>query len=271
MASLNSIVPQKLMRLIGTVKVPTIIDLRSADEVAADPHLIPTAIHVSVAEIETRLDTFASDKAVVAVCTDGGARSEGVAAVLRQHGISGEVLDGGLAAWRAEGLPLVPAGILPEPRGGRTVWVTRSRPKIDRIACPWLIRRFIDPSASFLFVAPARVAAVAAEFEATPFDMEDGFWTHRGDLCTFDVMVAEFGLSTEPLLRLATMVRAADTDRLDLIPEAPGLLAISLGLSRLYSEDDAQLEAGLPIYDALYHWCRDATGETHGWPPRGAR
>jgi hypothetical protein len=144
--------------------------------------------------------------------------------------------------------------------------VTRARPKIDRIACPWLIRRFVDPEAVFLYVAPSEVVAVGERFEAEPFDMEDVFWSHRGELCTFDVMVEEFGLATEPLLRLAAIVRGADTARLDLAPEAPGLLAASLGLSRMYVDDLEQLAAGLTLYDAFYRWCRDATEETHNWP-----
>jgi hypothetical protein len=144
--------------------------------------------------------------------------------------------------------------------------VTRSRPKIDRIACPWLIRRFIDPGALFLFVAPGEVVAVAQRFGATPFDVDDVFWSHRGELCTFDVMVEEFGLSTPPLLRLATIVRGADTARPDLAPEAAGLLAASLGLSRMFNDDLQQLEAGMTFYDAFYRWCRDATSETHDWP-----
>jgi hypothetical protein len=146
--------------------------------------------------------------------------------------------------------------------------VTRSRPKIDRIACPWLIRRFADPAAVFLFVSPSEVQAVAERFAATPFDVEGVFWSHRGDRCSFDTMIEEFGLTTEPLLRLATMVRGADTARLDLAPEAPGLLAASLGLSRMYPDDLAQLEAGLALYDAFYRWCRDATDETHNWPSK---
>ena len=127
-----------------------------------------------------------------------------------------------------------PTNCPPRDAQGRTVWVTRARPKIDRIACPWLIRRFVDPDAVFLFVAPSEVVAVGERFNATPFDIENVFWSHRGELCTFDVMVEEFGLATPPLLRLATMVRGADTGRLDLSPEAPGLLAASLGLSRMY-------------------------------------
>jgi len=123
----------------------------------------------------------------------------------------------------------------------------------------------------FLFVAPSEVVGVGERFNAVPFDIENVFWSHRGELCTFDVMVEEFGLATPALLRLATMVRAADTARLDLSPEAPGLLAASLGLSRMYDDDLEQLEAGIALYDAFYRWCRDATGETHNWPTNKAK
>ncbi len=188
-------------------------------------------------------------------------------------GAEADVLEGGFAAWAEAGLPLVPADrIPPRDAGGRTVWVTRARPKIDRIACSWLIRRFVDPAAVFLFVAPSEVAAVAERFGATPFDIEGVFWSHRGETCTFDTMVEEFRLGTEPLLGLATIVRGADTARPDLAPQAAGLLAVSLGLSRLYSDDLKQLEAGMALYDALYLWCRDAVEETHNWPTaKGAR
>ena len=183
---------------------------------------------------------------------------------LRHSGVSAEVLEGGTKEWLKADLPMVTAARLPPPdRQGRTVWVTRSRPKVDRIACPWLIRRFVDPRAVFLFVAPADVAGVAQQFAATPFDVEGAFFGHRGDACTFDAMLQEFGLTTEPLLRLASIVRAADMDRIDAAPQASGLLAASLGLSRMFSDDLAQLEAGLGLYDAFYRWCRDAVEETH--------
>jgi hypothetical protein len=145
-------------------------------------------------------------------------------------------------------------------------WVTRHRPKIDRIACPWLIRRFVERDAEFLFVPPEHVDGVAERFDATAYDMPTGFWTHEGENCTFDKMLTEFGLETEALLHLARIVRAADTGNLDREPEAAGLLAISLGLSRQYSDDLEQLAAGMTIYDALYRWCRDATDEAHNWP-----
>jgi len=144
--------------------------------------------------------------------------------------------------------------------------VTRQRPKIDRVACPWLIRRFIDPGARFLFVAPAEVGAVAKEFGATPFDVEGVPFSHRGDECTFDTMLAVFGLHTQALDRLALVVRGADTNRHDLAAQAAGLLALSVGLSRLYRDDLEQLYAALPVYDALYRWARDGFDEGHDWP-----
>jgi hypothetical protein len=174
---------------------------------------------------------------------------------------------GGHFAWRDAGLPLVPVEKLPALNTqGRTIWVTRHRPKIDRIACPWLIRRFVDRNARFLFVSPGEVTAVAEHLHATPFDVEDVFWSHRGDRCTFDTMLDAFNLRTEALDRLSTVVRAADTNRHDLHPAAAGLLAVSVGLSRQFRDDQAQLAAGLPLYDALYRWARDGHQESHDWP-----
>jgi hypothetical protein len=214
---------------------------------------------------------------VIVVDDDGGPAAVATAAILCSDGVAAEVLEGGFAAWKAAGLPTISHAHLPARHDdGRTWWVTRARPKVDRIACPWLIRRFIDPDARFLFGPPADVLAVAQQQQAEPFDVNDDcvFWSHRGELCTFDVMVEAFGLGTHgPLKRLAAIVRGADTDRLDVAPEAAGLLAISLGLSRLHSDDHGQLEAGMAIYDALYRWCRDAQGEKHNWtshqPTRG--
>ena len=189
--------------------------------------------------------------------------------MLRQEGIAAEALEGGMAGWAAAGLPTVPTEVLPPRDGeGRTIWVTPARPKVDRIACPWLIRRFVDPGALFLFVPPSDVAGVAERFGAAPFDIESEgvFWSHRGELCTFDTMVAEFGLGDmQALQRLAIIVRGADTARPDLAPQAAGLLAVSLGLSRMFADDLAQLDAGMLVDDALHRWCRDAVDETHDW------
>jgi rhodanese-related sulfurtransferase len=271
MSSYRSISTEKLSRLVGTPSAPTLIDVRLDEDFAADPRLIPGASRRSHLDIEDWASGL-TGQSVVVICQRGQKLSEGTAAWLRHENIGAEILEGGHLAWREAELPTVPADKIPKRDGrGRTVWVTRERPKVDRIACPWLIRRFVDPAAVVLFVASAEVAAVAERFNAAPFDIENVFWSHRGELCTFDVMVKEFGLSTPPMQRLATMVRGADTARLDLSPEAPGLLAASLGLSRMYDDDLEQLATGLLLYDAFYRWCRDATKETHNWPTNKAK
>ena len=261
----NAISTDKLARIIGTPRAPVILDVRSDSDFATDPRLVPGSIRAD--------DRALADLPplppgpVLVLCQAGHRRSQGAAAWLRAEGRPAEYLDGGFVAWREAGLPLIQTDHLPPRDGqGRMVWATRARPKIDRIACPWLIRRFVDPRAVILFVAPAEVSGVAERHEAAPFDIEDVFFSHRGDLCSFDVMLAELGLSVPALDRLAVIVRAADTARLDLAPEAAGLLAVSLGLSRMYADDLEQLEAGMLVYDALYRWARDATGETHNWP-----
>jgi rhodanese-related sulfurtransferase len=272
MSSFSTISTDKLARLIGTPKCPVLIDIRIDDDFESDSRLIPGSLRRSFAQVPDWASELAGRSAIV-ICHKGLKLSQGVAAWLRHYGVPAVSLEGGFLAWARASLPLVPEAKMPQRnRQGQTVWVTRSRPKIDRIACPWLIRRFVDPSAVFLFVAPSEVQGVADRFGAEPFDIEgEGvFWSHRGEHCTFDVMVEEFGLSTEPLRQLAVIVRGADTARLELAPEAAGLLAASLGLSRMYSDDLAQLEAGLALYDAFYRWCRDATDETHNWPSKKA-
>lgn len=259
MAALNEISPANLMRLIGTPHCPAIVDVCIAADFAEDPYLIPTAfrhVHTDFDGLIAKLD----GRDAVLVCQKGRKLSHGVAAYLRAMGQNAQVLEGGNHAWREQALPRLPAAALPGP-----LWVTRHRPKIDRIACPWLIRRFVNPSAQFLFVPPETVDDVAAKFGATPFDTHTPPWTHVGDLCTFDAMINAFGLSHPALDTLATVVRAADTDRHDLSPQAAGLLAISVGLSRMYRDDTEQLAAGMAIYDALYRWARDGQNEGHIW------
>jgi rhodanese-related sulfurtransferase len=268
MPAINAITPDKLARLIGTPNCPAIIDVRTADDFAANPRHLPSALRRDHAAVTDWAREFAG-RSIVVAGRHGRELSEGVAAWLRHEGIAAEILDGGVVSWAAAGLPTIPDAVLPKRDGqGRTLWVTRARPKVDRIACPWLIRRFVDPLALFLFVSPSEVAGVAERFGAAPFDIEgDGVtWSHDGERCTFDVMVERFELNSLPgLPRLAEIVRGADTGRPELVPQAAGLLAISLGLSRMYSDDLAQLEAGMLVYDALFRWCRDATDETHDW------
>lgn len=147
-------------------------------------------------------------------------------------------------------------------------WITRERPKIDRIACPWLVARFIDPQADFLYVPGADVMRVAQETGAIPYDIPGVELSHVGELCSFDAFLHKYGLSDLALQQLAAIVRGADTSRLDLTPQSAGLYAISLGLSRNFSDDHEMLRHGMVLYDALYAWCQQGQGETHNWPPK---
>ncbi|MGE8175837.1 chromate resistance protein ChrB domain-containing protein [Pseudomonas fluorescens] len=147
-------------------------------------------------------------------------------------------------------------------------WITRERPKIDRIACPWLITRFIDPQAEFLYVSSRDVLQLAAEKDATPYDIPGVELSHVGELCSFDAFLKKYQLSDPALQHLAKIVRGADTSRLDLTPQSAGLYAISLGLSQRFADDQEMLSHGLIMYDALYAWCKACQGETHNWPPQ---
>jgi hypothetical protein len=147
-------------------------------------------------------------------------------------------------------------------------WVTRERPKIDRIACPWLVRRFIEPGAEFIYAPTDQVFAVAAATGATPYDIPGAEpFSHEGERCSFDAFLKYYNLKDPALHQLATIVRAADTARPDLAPQAAGLLAISLGLSANHPDDHVMLEHGMVLYDALYTWCQSLQHETHDWQP----
>lgn len=269
MPSPTEITVPQLSRLLGLPGAPTLIDVRTDEDFAVDPRLVPGAgrrDYRTVADWCREL----SGRQVIVYCQAGRKLSQGAAAWLRCEGIDAQSPEGGFEAWRANSQMLLRADrIQHRDARGRSLWVTRARPKIDRIACPWLIRRFVDPEAVFLFVAPAEVPAVAERFGAAPFDIEGVHWSHRGDTCTFDTLLTELGLDSAPLSHLARIVRGADTARLDLAPEAAGLLAASLGLSRMFKDDLAQLDAAMVLYDALYRWCRDATDESHNWPAPG--
>ena len=260
------ITTETLWSQIGTPRAPRIVDVRIPDDVAeiplADPRFLSKHPYQSVADWA---HLFKGNEVVVS-CHKGLKLSEGVAAQLRLLGVPASVLTGGAVEWQAASLPAVPLGSTPTKINGRTRWVTRERPKIDRIACPWLVRRFVDPDAEFLFVEASQVQGVAERFDATPFDIDGVYWSHRGETCTFDTMIEEFGLASPALLTVANIVRGADTANLNLAPQAAGLLAVSLGLSRIYHDDLEQLNAGMAIYDALYAWARDGQNETHNWP-----
>jgi hypothetical protein len=146
-------------------------------------------------------------------------------------------------------------------------WITRERPKIDRIACPWLIRRFIDKDAEFLYVPTSEVMSTANETGAIPYDIPGVELTHEREFCSFDQFLKKYDLKDPALQTLAVIVRGADTARLDLAPQAPGLLAITLGLSYNFPDDHEMLKAGMILYDALYAWCKSLQRETHDWKP----
>ena len=272
MSSYGTISPDKLSRLIGTANTPALIDVRTDEDFAADQRLIPGAVRRNSEHAADWGEELAGRSAIV-VCLRGEKLAQGTAAWLRNVHVSAESLEGGFEGWKEAKLPLINASKLPpHDTRGRTVWVTRARPKIDRIACPWLIRRFVDPQARVLFVDPEQVASVARESGGVPFDIKDVELSHEGGRCSFDTMLKLFGLEGEPsLARLALIVRGADTARPDFAAEAAGLHAISLGLSALAGDDDhGLLECGFIVYDALFAWLRFAAEERHNWPAKAA-
>lgn len=210
---------------------------------------------------------------VLFACRFAHQMSQIPAAQLRQDRFDARVLEGGYAGWEKAGLPLLNKAALDRLAGNRpSLWVTRRRPKIDRVACPWLIRRFIDDRARIVFVDADRVPEVAKEIRAVPFDIDGVEISHEGERCSFDTLLRLFGLEGEPTLaRLALIVRGADTARPDLAPEAAGLHAVSLGLSAMAGDGDhGLLRTGFLVYDALLAWLRHAAQERHNWPAKAA-
>ncbi|NWG24506.1 MAG: chromate resistance protein [Pseudorhodoplanes sp.] len=265
--------PHDLWRRIGTAEAPLLIDVRRREIYESSDIVLPASVWRDPLDAESWMAGLDRSLTYAIACKAGHELSQMTAARLRQQGVSASVLEGGHAGWAEAGLPLVSKAardrLAPQPP---SLWVTRRRPKIDRVACPWLIRRFIDPQARILFVDPSEVAAVARETGAVPFDIDGAELSHEGERCSFDTMLRLFGLEGEPALaRLAPIVRGADTARPDLAPEAAGLLAISLGLSALAGDDDHGLLCrGFVVYDALYAWLRFAAAERHNWPARAA-
>jgi len=265
-----SISPRDLWRAIGTADAPQIVDVRRRDALDVSAGLLPGAAWQAAADVERWSRNLDCARPIAVACKAGHEFSQMVAAQLRAEGFDACILAGGYAAWSEAGLPLVAKAELDRLVPGRpSLWVTRRRPKVDRVACPWLIRRFIDPAARFLYVDPPEVTAVARETGAIPFDIEGIEISHEGERCSFDTMLRIFGLEGEPsLARLALIVRGADTARPDIAPEAAGLHAMSLGLSVLSGDDDhGMLAHGFALYDALFAWLRFAAQERHNWVP----
>jgi rhodanese-related sulfurtransferase len=264
-----SISSQDLWSMIGTAAAPQLVDVRRAEVYAASPVLLPAAIWRDAAHVSEWSAGLERGRPLVLACQHGHALSQNVVATLRAEGFAASILAGGYEAWSGAGLPLVSKEALDRLAPRRpSLWVTRRRPKIDRIACPWLIRRFVDPDARILFVEPDQVVDVARHSGGVPFDIPDVEIGHEGERCSFDTLLRLFGLDGQPeLARLALIVRGADTARPDLAPEAAGLHAVSLGLSALAGDDDHGLLArGFMVYDALFAWLRFAAQERHNWP-----
>lgn len=247
-----SVSPRDLYAGIGTAAAPLVVDVRRGPAFDASDRMLVGALRQDPDDVAAWWHALPSGRPVAVYCVHGHDVSQGVAAALRGIGIEAGWLEGGIAAWAELGLPLRKK----LDAGGRG-WITRERPRIDRIACPWLIRRFIDPEATFLYVPAERVFAVAAATGASPYDLPGAEpFAHDGALCSFDGFLRVYDIRDPALDALAVIVRGADTGHPELAPEAPGLLALSHGLSANFANDHAMLEHGLTMYDALYAWCR---------------
>jgi rhodanese-related sulfurtransferase len=277
--SVPSISPVDLRARLGRADAPLLLDVRREGKFAESPHLLAGAVRCAPEGV-ARLATTQPAREVVVYCVYGHNVSADAVATLRAAGWPAVALAGGieggedgvdtpqdLARWHAA----PPPRIAKRPDLGVTGeqpsrWITREGPKIDRIACPWLIRRFIDSRAEFFYVPAAQVFSEAARLKAVAYDIPGAPITHEWERCSFDALLKAFDLHEPALDTLALIVRGADTSRLSLAPQSAGLLAVSLGLSRLHAQDDhAMLAAAMPVYDALYEWCRSAQDETHSW------
>jgi rhodanese-related sulfurtransferase len=248
-----AITPVELKQRLAAFPPPALVDVRRQAAFDEDPRTIPAAIR----RLPEALDAWASAlepwRSVVVYCVRGHEVSQNAASALRARGLDARFLAGGIEGWKADGFPT-------RPYTAATRWVTRERPKIDRIACPWLVRRFIDPAAEFFYVPSADVRSFAAANGAEPYDVPDVRYTHAGRECSFDAFVRLHDLEHPALATLATIVRGADTGAPELASEAPGLLSVSRGLSAIFADDHEMLKWGMLVYDSLYARCR----ETHG-------
>jgi rhodanese-related sulfurtransferase len=265
--SANFISAREVLSAIRGGRPPLIIDVRPEQTFRWATDMIAGALWRDPERVTEWAGELPRASRVVVYCVHGHEVSQGVAKALAGHGLSAQYLQGGIEeGWKAAG-----GALDRKAAGANTRWVTRERPKIDRIACPWLIARFVDPGAEFLYVPAKEVPAAAKERDATPYDIPDVHFSHEGERCSFDAFLKHYRLADPALQQLALIVRGADTARLDLAPQAPGLAAISLGLSRNFADDHEMLKAGMVVYDALYAWCRSGQEEVHTWNPAAYR
>jgi rhodanese-related sulfurtransferase len=271
MSATTQISPEELIELVGSADCPAIFDVRRDDVFRRAETMMPAARWREHRAAADWAEEISPGGEAVVYGLDGHQASETAATLLRRKGRRVRVLAGGFDNYVSAGGPTVRRTDWINPAGPPSRWVTRNRPKIDRIACPWLIRRFVDPRAEIHFVAHSWVKEAAEELGGIPFDIPDVAFSHVGEKCSFDTFLDLFGLEASGLRDLALVVRGADTDRHELSPQAAGLLAVSLGLSLTYEDDLHQLEAGMILYDALYAWCRFGRGESHDWRPETMR
>lgn len=252
-----SVTPAALKQSLASSRPPLVIDVRREERFHESSYMVHGALRRDPAAVVRWAKTLPAAASIVVYCVRGHEVSQGVARAL-----DARYLEGGIEAWREMG-----GELFRKPRNASSRWVTRERPKIDRVACPWLIRRFIDPGAELLYVPAPDVKRIAAEREAVPYDISDVPFSHEGERCSFDAFLEHYRLDDPALRELAVIVRGADTHRLELAPQAAGLAAISLGLSILHKNDHEMLEHGMVMYDALYAWCKDGKDEVHTWNP----
>ncbi|MBA3591100.1 chromate resistance protein ChrB domain-containing protein [Methylibium sp.] len=263
---MSSISTSELQSVLGGPGAPIVLDVRRQPAYREASETVSGALRRDPEAVEDWMKALPRTSAVVAYCVHGHEVSQSVVKRLSEHGLGARCLKGGMDEWKAAQGPLDV-----KPAGSGTRWVTRERPKIDRIACPWLIARLIDRDAEFLYVPEPQVREVAQAQHAVPYDVAGVHFTHEGERCSFDAFVRHYRLGSDPALeRLALIVRAADTGRLDLAPQAAGLAAVSLGLSRLFADDHEMLDRGMVLYDALYVWCKEGQHESHTWNPQDA-
>lgn len=266
--------PASLATVVGSRAAPLLIDVRKAEAFAESDYFLPGSIRWDYNADMAMPAELANAKRAVAYCVKGAEVGIHGAALLANANANLEAayLEGGLRDWQAAGLVAVKKRPDLGVDGERVSrWVTRARPKIDRIACPWLIRRFIDPRAEFFYVPTKEVFDFAKANHAVAYDIPGAPLEHDGAHCSFDAFISAFELKSAVLNRVANIVRAADTDSLESSREAAGLLAISLGFSRMIEDDHAMLEAMMPVYDALYEWAKTVeskTVEQHNWTPK---
>ncbi len=248
---------EDLVGRVGTAAMPAVIDVRRRSVYEADGTVLPTARWRDHAEVDRWSREFDPSVPVVLYCVHGHQVSQAPTAILRARGYDVRILRGGIEGWREAGAPLLAKAGWPErDDSGPSRWVTRAGPKVDRIACPWFIRRFVDPAAEILFVEADQVLAAAEEIGGIPFDIAGVDFGHHGDGCSFDAFLERFEIDDPALRRLATIVRGADTGQPDLAPEAAGLRAVSLGISAIAVSDEEAVVRGSALYDALFAWCR---------------